>query len=127
MEEYNYDSGTIAGILGGAIFIYLVILAFYIFCLWKIFEKANKPGWAAIIPIYNSIIVLEIVGKPVWWIILLLIPIVNIFVGLYIAHLLSKSFGHDIGFTLFLIFLGFIAIPVLAFGNSKYVGPVGLN
>ncbi|GIL22095.1 MAG: hypothetical protein BroJett042_06080 [Bacteroidota bacterium] len=127
MEDFNYDSGAATGIFGTFFILWLVVLVFYLFCMWKIFEKAGKPGWAAIIPIYNYIVLLEIVGKPVWWVILLLIPFVNIFVGFYIIHLLSKSFGHDIGFTLLLIFLGFIGIPMLAFGSSKYVGPAGAN
>jgi hypothetical protein len=49
----------------------------------KIFAKANKPGWAAIIPIYNMIVLLEVVGRPFWWILLKLIPCVNIVIGSY--------------------------------------------
>ena len=91
--------------------------------MWKIFTKAGKPGWAAIIPIYNIIVLLEIVGKPVWWIILLLIPLVNFFVMIYVAHLLAKSFGKDIVMTILLIILPFVGYPMLAFGDAKYVGP----
>lgn len=86
-------------------------------------SKAGKPGWAAIIPIYNLIVWLEIVGKPVWWIILLFIPLVNFFVGLYLCHLTSRAYGKDIVMTLLLIFLPFIGFPILGFGDAKYVGP----
>jgi len=121
--DYSYDNGASSGIFGVIGIIYLAIAVFMIVCYWKIFEKAGKPGWAAIIPIYNFIVFLEIVGKPVWWIILILIPIVNIFVLIYLVHLFAKSFGKDIGWTIFLLFLGIIALPILAFGDAKYVGP----
>ena len=101
----------------------LVIIAFFVWVLWRIFEKAGKPGWAAIIPIYNVIVLLEIVGRPIWWIVLFLIPIVNIVVGFILALDLSRSFGHDLAFALGLFFLGFIFYPVLAFGSDSYRGP----
>ncbi|MCX7636900.1 MAG: DUF5684 domain-containing protein, partial [Cyclobacteriaceae bacterium] len=66
---------------------------------------------------------LEIVGKPIWWIILLLIPFVNFFVGIYLCHLTSKAYGKDIVMTLLLIFLPFVGFPILGFGDAKYVGP----
>ena len=103
--------------------IQLAIVAFFLAVMWKIFEKAGKPGWAAIIPIYNIIVLLEIVGRPVWWIVLLLIPIVNIVVGFLLALDLSRSFGHDLAFALGLFFLGFLFYPILAFGSDTYRGP----
>jgi hypothetical protein len=95
--------------------------------IWTIFSKAGKPGWAAIIPIYNIIVLLEIVGKPWWWLLLMLIPIVNIVLLIIVFHRLSLSFGHEVGFTLGLIFLGIIFFPILGFGSSKYLGPGGLQ
>ena len=50
--------------------IQLAVIAFFVWVFWRIFEKAGQPGWAAIIPIYNVIVLLEIVGRPLWWIIL---------------------------------------------------------
>ncbi len=106
---------------------YLAIIILMIASIWTIFSKAGKPGWAAIIPIYNIIVLLEIVGKPWWWLLLLLIPIVNIILLIIVYHRLSLSFGHEVGFTLGLIFLGIIFFPILAFGSSKYVGPGGVQ
>lgn len=103
--------------------IYLLIFLVILVSLWKIFEKAGKPGWAAIIPIYNIIVWLEILGKPIWWIVLLFIPFVNILVSLYLQHLTAKAFGKDIVMTLLLIFVPFIGYPMLAFGDAKYAGP----
>ena len=91
--------------------------------MWTIFSKAGKPGWASIVPIYNLIVLLEIVGKPWWWLFLMLIPIVNIVILIIVWHNLSLSFGKGGGFTVGLILLGIIFLPILAFGDAKYVGP----
>ena len=90
---------------------------------WVIYEKAGKKGWASIIPIYSTIVLLEIVGKPIWWIALMLIPVANIVFAIWITNLLAKSFGKDEAFTVGLILLPIIFYPVLGFGSSKYEGP----
>ncbi|MFC2124579.1 DUF5684 domain-containing protein [Bacteroidota bacterium] len=108
---------------GITLIIYLAFLILMIAALWKIFVKAGKPGWAAIIPIYNVIVLLEIVGKPLWWFLLFLIPLVNIVIAIIVIHGLSKSFGKGAGFTVGLIFLGIIFYPILGFGDAKYKGP----
>ncbi|MFI3294491.1 MAG: DUF5684 domain-containing protein [Rikenellaceae bacterium] len=92
-----------------------------IIALWVIFSKAGRPGWAAIIPIYNLITMLQVAGKPVWWFFLFLVPIVNIVFMIMMIHGISKNFGKDLGFTLGLIFLPFIFMLILAFGSAKYV------
>lgn len=106
---------------------YLAIIILMIASIWTIFSKAGKPGWAAIVPIYNVIVLLEIVGKPWWWLLLMCIPIVNIVLLIIVIHRLSLSFGHEVGFTLGLIFLGIIFYPILGFGSSKYIGPAGVQ
>jgi hypothetical protein len=105
--------------------VYLAVIVFFLAALWKVFTKAGQPGWAAIIPIYNCIVLLQIAGKPVWWILLLLIPLVNIVVGVMMWHGVSTNFGKGVGFTLGLIFLGIIFIPILAWGDAQYQGPAG--
>ena len=98
--------------------------------LWKVFEKAGKPGWAAIIPFYNIIVLLQVVGRPWWYLLLIFIPCANaVFVIwgiILINNLLSKSFGQGVGFTIGLIFLSFIFLPVLGFGDYRYLGPGGV-
>jgi len=100
----------------------LAIAVLYIASYWVIFSKAGQPGWAAIIPIYNTFVLLRVCGRPAWWFILLLIPLVNIVIGVIIAFDLAKAFGHGAGFGLGLLFLSIIFYPVLGFGNSRYVG-----
>ncbi len=108
-------------------FLYLVVWVLIIISFWKIFEKAGKPGWASIIPIYNIIILLEIIGKPWWWLLLLLIPGVNIIFGIWMLNLLSISFGKTEGFTVGLVLLPFIFLPILGFGEDVYKGPAGIK
>ena len=99
-DMYGYDGpGT------GFWILIIFIIAFYLYVYWRIFEKAGKPGWASLIPIYNTIILLEIVGKPWWWLLLFFIPVVGIVLAVWMTNLLSLSFGKGIGFTLGLIFL----------------------
>jgi hypothetical protein len=112
-------SGGASGLIG------LVILVIAIVAYWRIFTKAGEAGWKAIIPIYNTIVLLKIVGRPWWWLLLMLIPLVNIIVFIVVMNDLSKSFGHGMGFTLGLIFLSFIFYLILAFGSSQYRGPAG--
>jgi hypothetical protein len=100
----------------------LIILILMIVATWKIFTKAGKPGWAAIIPIYNIIVLLEIVGKPLWWVILCLIPYVNIVIVIIVNLELAKKFGQSKGFAVGLILLAPIFYPILAFGGATYKG-----
>lgn len=88
--------------------------------LWMVFSKASEPGWAAIVPIYNVIVLLKVAGKPWWWIVLLLIPIVNLILGIIIAIDLARNFGKGGGFAVGLIFLPFIFYPILGFGSARY-------
>lgn len=103
----------------------LALIVFLIITRWKIYTKAGKPGWACIIPIYNIIVMLEIVGKPWWWIFMFLLPVVNIVFAIWMINLLSKSFGQSEGFTVGLILLPVIFYPILAFGSYTYQGPAG--
>jgi len=112
--------------MGTFVVIYIAIIALIIYSAWKIFTKAGKPGWACLIPIYNILVMLEIIGKPWWWLLLMLIPVVNLVFSIWAVNLLSKSYGHGVGFTLGLIFLSFIFIPILGLGESKYIGPAGM-
>ena len=118
---YNYDSGGVGVVMS---LFYFAVIVFYLFCMWKIFVKTGKPGWAAVVPIYNILVELEIVGRPWWWLLLMFIPVVNIVIGIIILFDLAKVFGKDTGFGFGLLFLSFIFIPILAFGDARYMGPI---
>jgi hypothetical protein len=118
--DNNY-SGSGMGVFGTLL--YIVVIVFYLFCLWKVFVKAGKPGWAAIVPIYNLLVELEIVGRPWYWLLLMFIPVVNIVLGIIVLFRMAKVFAHSVGFGFGLLFLSFVFLPILAFDGSKYLGP----
>ncbi|HEY4302641.1 MAG TPA: DUF5684 domain-containing protein [Candidatus Didemnitutus sp.] len=103
---------------------YLALALFEIIAFWKVFAKANQPGWAIFIPIYNYYIMLKMAGRPGWWLLLMLIPVVNLVIAIIVAIDVAKSFGHSAGFGLGLAFLGLIFYPILGYGSSTYREPV---
>jgi ABC-type sulfate transport system permease subunit len=126
MENYDSQSAGVFALIFGVLLIpMLIVWVISVVGMWKVYEKAGKPGWASIIPIYNVIVMLEIIGKPTIWLLFLLIPCVNIYFSITMINLLSKSYGQSEGFTVGLIFLPFIFYPVLGFGNYQYLGPAG--
>jgi len=106
----------------GYFFLWLILAVFYLIVSWRIFVKAGKPGWGCLIPIYNIILMLEIVDRPLWWIVLYFIPFINVIAACVISIDLARAFGKDTVFGIGLIFLSFIFMPILAFGDAKYVG-----
>jgi Family of unknown function (DUF5684) len=100
--------------------IYLIVVLLLIVSEWIVFKKAGRPGWAAIIPIYNAYIFLKVAGRPGWWLILWLIPFVDIVVWIIVSLDVSRKFGHGGWFAVGLILLSFIFLPILAFGDSTY-------
>ena len=116
--NYSYQSNHVPPYVWviDAVIIVLMVGAF-----WKIFSKAGKPGWAAIIPIYNYVVWCQVVGRPVWWVLLLLICFPIFYIILCID--LAKSFGHGAGFAIGLILLPIIFFPILGFGSATYQGP----
>jgi hypothetical protein len=120
--EYSYSSqgkapSPVSTIVG------LLIALLVIVAMWKVFTKAGQPGWASIIPIYNLYIWCKIVGRPWWWILLMLIPLVNFIIMIILCIDLAKSFGKGAGFGLGIAFLGIIFLPILGFGSAQYQGP----
>ncbi len=103
--------------------VYLALAILVIAGFWKTFSKAGEPGWAAIIPIFNTYILLKIAGRPWWWLILYFIPIVSLVVWIVVAIDIAKSYGKGTGFGIGLALLPFIFFPVLGFSDAQYQGP----
>lgn len=122
------DSSAAAGIGIVGTIIYLAFIVFAVVVMWKVFVKAGQPGWAAIIPIYNIYVWLKVAGRPGWWLILFLIPIVNIVMALIVSMDISKSFGKDSVFGVVGLWLfSLIGYAILAFGGAQYRGPAALG
>ena len=119
--EHDYN-GSVALFSTFGLIIWLAILVFMIVAQWKLYEKAGQPGWAILIPIYNAIVFFKIINRPVWWILLCLIPVVNIVISIIVMLDLAKAFGQSTGFAIGLILLPIVFIPILGFGNAEYMG-----
>ena len=110
---------------GGIAILYLVVIVVTIASMWRVFQKAGRKGWEAIIPIYNLFIIQKIIGKPWYWVILMMIPYIGIIWTIWSTNLMSKSFGKSEGFTIGMIILPFIFYPILGFGKAQYQGAMG--
>jgi len=118
---YVAQESAAAGGLGliGTILYFAVLIAVLV-GVGKTFVKAGKPGWACIIPIYNVIVLLEIAQKPLWWFLLMFVPVVNIVISFIVMIEVAKSFGKGTGFGIGLIFLSPIFWCLLGYGDATY-------
>ncbi|MWG36004.1 DUF5684 domain-containing protein [Halomarina oriensis] len=94
---------------------------------WYAFEKADRPGWTSLIPIYRVYVKLQVADKSGWWVLPAMVPLVNVVVLPKINYDFAKTFGMD-GATaaiygLGLFFLPFVFWPLLAFGDYSYEPP----
>ncbi len=94
---------------------------------WKMFTKAGQPGWASLIPFYNLYVLLQIAGRPGWWLILLLVPLVNVVVAIMMWADIATAFGKGSGYALGLILLTPIFVLLLGFGDAEYRGPAAAS
>lgn len=123
-DDFSVSDG--AGAAAGAAFflvflvIWLGVMLVMIASMWKVFTKAGEPGWAAIVPVYNLIILVKILDKPIWYALLCFIPFIGVIVGIYLITELAKKFGQSMGFAIGLILLPIIFFPILGFGSAQY-------
>lgn len=87
---------------------------------WKVFVKAGQPGWASIIPFYNVYVFTQIAGKPAWWLVLFLVPLVNVVAAILVFVAIAEKFGKSSGYGVGMALLGFIFVPMLGFGDAQY-------
>jgi len=109
-------SMTVLGILVGSLALVLLLIVSF----WKVFVKAGQAGWKSLIPIYNVIVLLRIAGCPLWWFIMFLIPVINLWFTIVMYVRLAQKFGKGPLFGVGLCFLSFIFFPILAFDKSVY-------
>lgn len=127
-DTRTLSEAELAAVGGIMMFVTVVALVFAvvtIVALWKVFTKAKQPGWAAVVPLYNAYILLKMIGRPVWFLVLFFVPVVNLIVALIMSIDLAKVFGKS---PLFGVFLNFLLAPIgwliIAFDKSEYKGPV---
>ncbi len=102
--------------------IFCVLVVVYFISMMRIYRKANRSGISAIIPIYNLIVLLEIINESRWKIILFFIPILNIFYFFITMYKLARYFRKSKIYSLMCSIFSLIMIPVLSFSDSEYIG-----
>lgn len=115
------ETTTTSSAAGGAVamvmmVVWLALVVVFIAALWRVFTKAGEPGWAAIVPIYNYVVLSKIGGNPGWWFLIwfLIVPWFMTCIGI------ARNFGKGTGFGVGLALLFPIFILVLAWGDTKY-------
>ncbi len=122
----SYEAAGLAVGLGVLIVYLLFVIAisvFMIVAMWKLFAKAGKPGWACIVPLYNTYCLFDIAFGNGWMFLLCLVPCVNFVFFIMLYFKLAKAFGQGVGFGFGLLFLNPIFVAILGFGNAEYIGP----
>ncbi len=119
--------GVFKGMGAGMLIVWLAIMVFMIVSWWIVFKKAGQPGWAILIPIFNFLVILRVAGKPWWWVFSILLaiipiagPILFLVVWVLISNGISKNFGRGTGFTVGLVLLSVVFVPILAFSEDKW-------
>jgi uncharacterized membrane protein YhaH (DUF805 family) len=134
-QTYDYTTtsdptGGGAAIFGGAMLLFwLAVAVLFIVAMWRVFTKAGKPGWASLIPFYNVYVLLQIAGRPGWWLLLFLVPFLNVLVSLVVAADLAKKFGKSAVWGVVLCGILGIGYLILAFDKSTYnaSAPLSVN
>lgn len=124
LAQTDSSSGAAGlGMFGLFAVIWLASFVLYLVAMWKLFVKMGQPGWIGLVPVLNAYGVYKLAGRDWWWVILLLIPCVQIVALWFLAADTAKLFGKELGWTLLLFFVPGLGYLILAFGDSQYVGP----
>lgn len=120
------DNAAYAAAAGILVVYYIIMLALAVLILvglWKVFVKAGKPGWGAIVPFYNAYCLFDMSFGNGWLFLLCFVPCVNVVMQIIMYVKLAHAFGKSGGFAVGLIFLPFVFVPMLGFGDAQYYGP----
>ena len=101
--------------------LYLLAILLSLVGMAQTFAKAGLPRWGAFVPVYNLVLILQVARRPAWWLILFLVPGVNVIAALVVSVDIAKVFGKGTGFGCGLAFLGFVFYPILGFGDAVYL------
>ncbi|NQV77605.1 MAG: signal peptidase I [Lutibacter sp.] len=102
---------------------FLIIQVIHFIGTWKLYVKAGRKSWEAIVPIYNALILMKIIKRPTWWVLLLFIPIINLLMFPVIWIETIRSFGKNSTIDSFLavLTLGFYTYYINYIANVNYI------
>ncbi|MDE6881859.1 MAG: hypothetical protein K2P48_01950 [Lachnospiraceae bacterium] len=113
------------GVIAVYVIVVLAVAVISLVGMWKIFVKAGKPGWAAIVPIYNTYCLFEISFGTGWLFLLCLVPCVNVVITIIMWIKLAQAFDKGAAYGIGILFLPVVFLPMLGFSDAQYIGPVG--
>lgn len=117
---------ALAGLLSvPVILISLATVVLLIVAAWKVFAKAGEPGWAAVVPFYNTYVEFRIAGFNPWLFLLLLVPVVGAVLALVVSYKVGETFGKGPLFNiLWMVVFPVVGWLILGFGDAQYRKPV---
>ena len=101
---------------------FLVVQVIHFLGTWKLYVKAGRKAWEAAVPVYNGIVLMQIINRPKWWVILLFIPIVNLlmFPVIWIETIRTFGFYKKLDSLLVLLTLGLYTFYINYATDAKY-------
>ena len=101
---------------------FLIVQVLHFLGTWKLYVKAGRKAWEAAIPIYNGVVLMQIINRPKWWIILLFIPIVNLlmFPVIWIETIRTFGFYKKLDSLLVIITLGLYIFYINYATDAEY-------
>jgi len=125
-EYYTTTTTTSSGDAGALLGVYLIVLLLFalpgLIATWKLFQKAGKPGWAAIVPFYNTVVMLQIAKQPIWYFVMLFIPFVNFIFAILVLVGFIKAYRGSVGF--WVAYILFPLVSLFLIKNVEYSGDV---
>lgn len=79
----------------GWLLFFLIVQLLHFVSTWKLYRKAGRKSWEALIPIYNGVVLMRIIRRPRWWVILLFLPVVNLILFPVVWVETVRSFGKS--------------------------------
>ena len=108
----------------GATAVAVLLLLIIAVSLWRVFTRMGQPGWTGAVPIVNFVSIAALAGRP-WWLGLLpIVPCIGLVAVVLLCRDLARMFGRGVLFTIGLVLLPFVFLPILAFSpREHYQGP----
>jgi hypothetical protein len=102
----------------------VALYALYVVPWCGVLARAGKRWWVGLVPVLNVLVLLRVIGRPLWWFVLLVVPLVGIAVWAIICLGVAESFGHGLPYTIGLVFLPFVFATLIWLGPGVYTGQV---
>ena len=111
------------------IIFFFILQAIHFLGTWKLYKKAGYQPWQAAVPVYNAVILMKIIKRPIWWVLLLFVPSINIIMFGVIWIETIRSFGKNKIYHTFLVLLtfGLYCYVVNYSSNLKYIADRNLR